>query len=222
MAQDQWTAVDTFFSNHLHEADAALQAALDASDAAQLPRIHVSPSQGKFLMLIAMAIGAKRVLEIGTLGGYSTIWLGRGIPDDGHIDTLELNSETAEIAAVNVRAAGLEDRVAIHIGKAIDSLKHLVRIETPPYDFIFMDADRPSLPEYLEWSLRLSRPGTVILADNVVRKGKVLDSTTADAEILGVQRYIELVGSNPRLESTAIQTVGSKGYDGFAMTVVKA
>lgn len=222
MAQDQWTAVDTFFSNHLHKEDAALQDALTASDEAGLPQINVESNQGKFLMLLVMATGAKRILEIGTLGGYSTIWLGRGTPADGHIDTLELNPDNARIAASNIKRAGLEDQVVVHIGKAVDSLKHLIRLETPPYDFIFLDADKASLPAYLEYSLRLSRPGTVILADNVVRHGEVANPTSTNPDVQGVQRYIEMVGSNPNLEATAIQTVGGKGYDGFAITVVKS
>jgi predicted O-methyltransferase YrrM len=222
MSQDQWTAIDRYFTDHLLDDDAALDAALSTSDKAGLPHINVAPNQGKLLMLMAMATGAKRVLEIGTLGGYSTIWLGRGIPSNGHIDTLEFNPEHAEVAAGNIHTAGLQDTVEIHVGRALDTMKHLVRQETEPYDLIFIDADKTSLPDYLEWSLRLSRPGTVIIADNVVRNGRVTDSTTTDPDVLGVQRFINLVAAHPQLETTAIQTVGSKGYDGFAMSVVKA
>jgi predicted O-methyltransferase YrrM len=221
MSQDQWTTLDQYFTDRLLDEDGALDATLTASNEAGLPHINVAPNQGKLLMLMAQIAGARRVLEIGTLGGYSTIWLGRGIPADGHIDTLEFNPDHAEVAARNIRAAGLEGVVEIHVGKALDTMQHLVRQETAPYDLIFIDADKTSLPDYLEWSLKLSRPGTVIIADNVVRNGRVIDSATTDRDVQGVQRFIELAGANPRLESTAIQTVGSKGYDGFAMSVVK-
>ena len=220
MSQDQWTAIDTYFTDHLHGEDAALEHALAASNDAGLPHISVSPNQGKFLMLMALAIGAKRVLEIGTLGGYSTIWLGRGIAAGGHIDTLELNPDNAEVARKNIHTAGLENHVQIHVGKALDTLQDLIRLETAPYDLIFIDADKASLADYLEWSLKLSRVGTVIISDNVVRNGRIADSTTTNPDVLGAQRFVEMVGANPRLETTAIQTVGSKGYDGFAMTVV--
>jgi predicted O-methyltransferase YrrM len=222
MSHDQWTAIDQYLTDRLIDEDGALDSALTASEEAGLPHINVAPNQGKLLMLIAQIAGAKRVLEIGTLGGYSTIWLGRGIPADGHIDTLEFKPDHAEVARKNIRIAGLEGVVEIHIGKALDTMKHLVRQDTAPYDLIFIDADKTSLPDYLEWSLKLSRPGTVIIADNVVRNGRVINSATTDRDVQGVQRFIELAGANPRLESTAIQTVGSKGYDGFAMLRVKA
>ncbi|HWV24298.1 MAG TPA: O-methyltransferase [Thermomicrobiales bacterium] len=219
--QARWTALDEYFSEHLHGDDPALDAALAASDAAGLPQINVAPNQGKLLMLIAMMTGAKRVLEIGTLGAYSTIWLGRGLPAEGHIDTLEIDPEHAAVAAGNIREAGLEDLVEVHIGKATETLEDFVRREVPPYDLIFIDADKASLPDYLALSLKLARPGSVIIADNVVRHGEVGNARSTDPNARGVQRFIDEIGSNPALESTAIQTVGSKGWDGFAITIVK-
>lgn len=221
MSHELWTAIDQYFSEHLHADDTALDTALTTSDEAGLPHIAVAPTQGKYLMLMTQIAGAKRVLEIGTLGGYSTIWLGRGLGADGHIDTLEFNPDHADVARKNIRAAGLEDVVEIHVGKALATMQHLARQNVAPYDLIFIDADKASLPDYLEWSLKLSHPGTVIIADNVVRNGRVVDSTTTDPDVQGVQRFIEQAGANPRLEATALQTVGSKGYDGFAILVVQ-
>ncbi len=220
MSQDQWTAVDTHFSHVLHTGDVVLDVALAASDAAGLPQINVTSNQGKFLMLLARMIGARRILEIGTLGGYSTIWLGRGIPEDGRIVTLELVQKHADVAQRNLEHAGLDAITDIRVGKATDSLRQLIGDRTEPFDLVFIDADKASLPDYLEGSLRLSRPGTVIIADNVVRRGEVANPDTTDSDVRGVQRYLELVGTDPRLESTAIQTVGAKGYDGFAISLV--
>jgi predicted O-methyltransferase YrrM len=220
MSQDQWTAVDTHFSRVLHTGDDVLDAALAASDAAGLPQINVTSNQGKFLMLLARMTDARRILEIGTLGGYSTIWLGRGIPGDGRIVTLELVQKHADVAQRNLERAGLDAITEIRVGKATDSLRQLIDDGTEPFDLVFIDADKASLPDYLEGSLRLSRPGTVIIADNVVRRGEVANPDTTDSDVRGVQRYLELVGADPRLESTAIQTVGAKGYDGFAISLV--
>lgn len=220
MSQEQWTAVDTHFSHVLHTGDDILDAALSASDAAGLPQINVTSNQGKFLMLLARMIGARRILEIGTLGGYSTIWLGRGIPEDGRIVTLELVQKHADIARRNLEHAGLDAITEIRVGKATDSLYQLIAEGTEAFDMVFIDADKASLPDYLEWSLQLSRPGTVVIADNVVRRGEVANPDTTDQDVRGVQRYLELVGAESRLESTAIQTVGAKGYDGFAISLV--
>ncbi|HEV2074097.1 MAG TPA: O-methyltransferase [Thermomicrobiales bacterium] len=220
MSQEQWTAVDRHFSHILHTGDVVLDAALAASDAAGLPQINVTSSQGKLLMLMARMIGANRILEIGTLGGYSTIWLGRGVAGDGRIVTLELVQKHADVARRNLERAGLDAITEIRVGKATDSLHQLIAEGTEPFDLVFIDADKASLPDYLEGSLRLSRPGTVIIADNVVRSGKVANPDTTDEDVRGVQRYLELVGADPRLESTAIQTVGAKGYDGFAISFV--
>lgn len=219
--QTRWTEIDQYFSEHLHGDDPALDAALAASDEAGLPQINVAPNQGKFLMLLAKISGAKRVLEVGTLGGYSTIWLGRGIPADGHIDTLEISADNASVAARNIENAGLEDRVEIHIGKAVETLEDFIRRAVEPYDFIFLDADKATLPDYLACAVKLSRPGTVIVSDNVVRHGEVVNAATTDPNVIGVRRLMDELHGSPELESTAIQTVGSKGYDGFAISVVK-
>lgn len=219
--QSRWTAIDEYFSDQLHGDDPALEAALAASDEAGLPQINVAPNQGKLLMLLALMTGAKRVLEVGTLGGYSTIWLARGIPAGGHVDTLEIDAEHAAVAGRNLREAGLQDRVEVHVGRASETLEDFVRREVEPYDLVFLDADKASLPDYLEAALRLSRPGTVIVADNVVRRGEVINAETTDPNVIGVRRYMDELRDNPRLESTAIQTVGSKGWDGLAITVVK-
>lgn len=218
--QERWTDIDTYFSKTLHGDTSVLDAALQASDEAGLPQINVAPNQGKFLTVLALATGASRILEIGTLGGYSTIWLAHGLPEDGRIVTLEVNEHHADVARKNFEHAGIADAIDIRVGKATDSLKALVDEGAEPFDLIFLDADKASLPEYLVWSLKLARPGTVIVADNVVRHGEVINPDTTDANVQGVQRYLELAGNDPRLETTAIQTVGSKGYDGFAISVV--
>ncbi|MDA0797863.1 MAG: O-methyltransferase [Chloroflexi bacterium] len=216
MTQERWTAVDDYLTGALVPSDAALEAALDASDVAGLPREAVSPTQGKLLHLLARSIGAKSILEIGTLGGYSTIWLARALPTDGRLVTLEANATHAEVARSNIANAGLADIVTLHQGPALDSLATLAG----PFDMIFIDADKPSNPAYLEWAVKLSRPGTLIIGDNVVRDGAVTDPTSADPKVQGVRRFIELIAENPRLDATALQTVGSKGYDGFVLALV--
>lgn len=222
MNQNQWTAIDDFFIENLHhDEDVALDDALTTSKAAGLPDISVTPTQGKLLMLLAMTQGAKRVLEVGTLGGYSTIWLGRGLPTDGRIVTLEYDPRHADVARRNIDNAGFGEMVDIRVGKAVDSLKTLVNEVAKPFDLVFLDADKASLPDYLEWSLKLSRPGTVIIADNVTRHGDVINDASTDPHVQGVRTYLEMAGKHPRLESTAIQTIGSKGADGFAISVVK-
>lgn len=215
-----WAEVDDYLSNLLAPHDAGLTRALDANHAAGLPSIDVPPVLGKFLDVMIRVVGARRVLEMGTLGGYSTIWMARALPPDGQLVTLELESKHAEIARANLEAAGVLDRVHIRVGPAIDSLQSLHASGAAPFDLIFLDADKQSLPEYLDWSLKLSRPGTVIIADNVVRDGKVVDTATTDPQIRGVQRFLELAAREPRLSTTAIPTVGARGYDGFSISVV--
>lgn len=220
MNQNTWNAVDDYFSDILIPSDAALDSALQDSDAAGLPRHNVAPNQGKLLQIFAQMQGARRILEIGTLGGYSTIWLARAVPSNGCVVTLEAGPKCAEVAVKNIARANLTDVVDVRVGRAIDTLPELVREGTQPFDFIFIDADKPSNPEYLKWSLKLSRPGTVIVGDNVVRNGEVANSSSLDPKVRGVRKFCELLSSEPRLSSTAIQTVGSKGYDGFAIAIV--
>jgi predicted O-methyltransferase YrrM len=220
MTQERWTAVDDYLTGALLPSDAAIDDALTASDTAGLPREAVSPTQGKLLHLLARSVGAKNILEIGTLGGYSTIWLARALPTNGRLVTLEANATHAEVARSNVTNAGLADIVTLHQGPALDSLATLVKQDAEPFDLIFIDADKPNNPAYLEWALKLSRPGTLIIGDNVVRDGAVADPTSADPKVQGVRRFIELIAENPRLDATAIQTVGSKGYDGFVLALV--
>lgn len=217
---DTWTAVDRYFSKALIKPDRRLDAALNANRKAELPAIDVTPLQGRFLEVLVRATGARRVLEIGTLGGYSTIWLARAIPDNGLVVTLELEPKHASIAQRNIEKAGLSQRVDLRIGSAAESLAALVAASADPFDFIFIDADKAGYPGYLRWSLKLSRPGTLIVADNVVRDGKVIDPRNPDPNIRGVRRFMRLMSAEPRLSSTVLQTVASKGYDGFAMAVV--
>jgi predicted O-methyltransferase YrrM len=218
--QDVWTKVDTYFANLLTPSDAALDAALAANREAELPAIDVTGLQGKFLELLVRITGAYRVLELGTLGGYSTIWLARALPADGQIVSLEVDPRHAEVARQNLRNAGLLDRVDLRVGRATDELQKIVSSGAPPFGLIFIDADKAGYPAYLEWSLKLSCPGTVIVADNVVRDGRVIDPDNPDQDIQGVRRFTELVAAEPRLAATALQTVGAKGYDGFAIAVV--
>ncbi|MEU9143645.1 O-methyltransferase [Streptomyces sp. NPDC048349] len=218
MAQQTWTAVDAYFDGLLVAEDEALTAAAADSAAAGLPPHQVAPNQGKLLHLLARIRGARRILEIGTLGGYSTIWLARALPAGGQVVTLEVDARCAEIAAANIARAGLRDVVDIRHGRAVDLLPQLT--DTEPFDLVFIDADKPSNPEYLEWALRLTRPGSVIIGDNVVRDGAVVDATGSDPRVQGVRRFTELIAEHPRLTATALQTVGSKGYDGFVMALV--
>lgn len=211
-----------YFCEALIPFDPVLSDALRDSDAAGLPQHNVSPTQGKFLHLLAKLKGAQRILEIGTLGGYSTIWLARALPVGGSLVSLEANPTAAAVAKANIARAGLAHVVDIRLGKAVDSLAMLTQQRVAPFDLIFIDADKPNNPSYLEWSLKLSRPGTVIIGDNVVRNGAVADSSSNDPNVLGVRRFFDLMAENPRLSATAIQTVGSKGYDGFSMAVVLA
>jgi predicted O-methyltransferase YrrM len=196
------------------------EAALKASDAAGLPQIQVAPNQGKFLMLLAQAQGARRILEIGTLGGYSTIWLARALPSDGRLVTLEAVPTHATVARNNIERAGFAKVVEVRLGRALETLPQLAAEGLGPFDFIFLDADKRTYPEYLEWCIKLSRRGTMIVADNVVREGAVVDSASRDADVRGVRRFLERLSTDPRVSATAIQTVGSKGYDGIALAVV--
>jgi predicted O-methyltransferase YrrM len=218
----QWAAVDRYFEKRLVRSDEALDVARRANSDAGLPAIDVTPLQGKFLELLVRISGARRILEIGTLGGYSTIWLARALPEDGHIVTLELEPRHAEVARANLEHAGLLKRVELRIGRAGESLERLVAEHAPPFDLIFIDADKEGNPEYLQWSLKLSRPGTVIILDNVVREGRVIDADDPDPDIQGIRRFTELAAAEPRLSTTVLQTVAGKGYDGFVLAVVLA
>jgi predicted O-methyltransferase YrrM len=220
MSQELWTAVDGYITAALLRADPALDAALRRSAAAGLPQIQVSPNQGKLLQLLAQSLGARKILEIGTLGAYSTIWLARALPKGGRMITLEYEPRHAEVARANIAGAGLQDTVEVRVGKAIDLLPRLVADGAGPFDFIFIDADKVSYPEYFAWALRLSRKGSVIIADNVVRNGAVADGESTDVSVQAVRRMNERVAREPRVSATAIQTVGSKGYDGFMMALV--
>ena len=216
--QEQWTTVDEYVNDLLVGSDAALDAALEASMAAGLPAIAVSPPQGKLLHLLARSMGARKILELGTLGAYSTIWMARALPAEGKLITLEYDSKHAAVARANITSAGLASKVEIRIGKAIDTLPQLTG--EAPFDLIFIDADKVSYPDYFKWALKLSRPGALIIADNIVRKGAVADPSSDDPNVQAVRRYNELLAAEPRVSATVIQTVGSKGYDGFTLALV--
>ncbi len=221
----RWTAVDRYIAELLVPEDAALEAALQASVAAGLPPIAVTPSQGKLLELLARVQGARAILELGTLGGYSTIWLARALPAGGRLVTLEAEPRFAELARANIANAGYADVVEQRVGKALETLPELVAEGAGPFDLIFVDADKANNPGYFEWSLKLSRPGTVIVVDNVVRNGAILDPDAGDPSlgnegIRGIRRFFEMLGAEERVSATAIQTVGDKGYDGFALAIV--
>lgn len=212
-----WSDVDSYFSDLFIPADPALDAALDASDAAGLPTMQVAPNQGKLLMLLAQIQQAQTILEIGTLGGYSTIWMARALPVDGRLVTLEANPDHADVARSNIDQAGLMARVQIHVGPALETLPDL----EGPFDMVFIDADKENTDRYFAWALRLARPGTLIVVDNIVRDGAVIDADTNDPGVQGIRRFSEAVAAEPRASAVAIQTVGSKGYDGFALVRVE-
>ena len=220
MTNPAWQSVDNYFGDLFIGADPVLDAALAGSAAAGLPAIAVSPLQGKQLYLLARAIGARSILEIGTLGGYSTIWLARALPHGGRVITLELKPEHAAVAQENITRAGLADRVDLRVGPALDTLARLVRDGAGPFDLVFIDADKQAMAEYFSWSLRLSRAGTLIIGDNVVRDGKVIEGESTDSLVQGVRRFNAAVAAEPLVTATAVQTVGAKGYDGFAMVLV--
>lgn len=221
MSQETWTAVDEYVNHLFQPEDEALTAALADSQAAGLPEIAVSPAQGKLLMLLARSHQARRILEIGTLGGYSTIWLARALPEDGQLVTLELSPKHADVARANIARAGLADKVEVRVGQAQELLPQLAAEGREPFDFIFIDADKVGYPEYFEWSLQLSRPGTLIIADNVVRKGRIIDGDSDDVNVRGARRFNELLATDPRIDGVVLQTVGSKGYDGLAIGLVR-
>lgn len=217
---EQWTAVDRYFTDLLVRPDPVLDEAQEASVAAGLPRIAVSASQGKFLHLLARIQGARTILEIGTLGGYSTIWLARALPADGRLITLELDPKHADVARACFARAGLTGMIDLRLGRALDTLPQLAAEKHGPFDLIFIDADKEGIPDYFEWALKLSRPGSVIVVDNVVRKGAVVDAASCDSAVQGVRRFNRMLAAEPRVSATALQTVGSKGYDGFALLLV--
>ncbi|MGW0962094.1 O-methyltransferase [Streptomyces gelaticus] len=220
MTLARWTEVDDYFDGLLVGPDEALDAAVEASEAAGLPAIQVAANQGKLLNLLARLQGARTVLEIGTLGGYSAIWLARALPEGGRVVTLEADPAYAEVARANIERAGLAGVVEIRVGRALDTLPELAAEGRGPFDVVFIDADKPSNPDYLAWSLKLTRPGSLIIADNVVRDGEVVDGGSGDPKVQGVRRFTELVAAEPTLTATALQTVGSKGYDGLMMALV--
>jgi len=211
-----WDKVDQYIADTLVQPDKALTAALEASDKAGLPAISVSPSHGKLLWILARLVNAKRILEVGTLGGYSAIWMARALPEAGKLISLEAVAKHAEVARKNIERAGLGARVEVRIGQALDTLPSV----QGPFDFAFIDADKQNNAEYFSWALKLSRPGSVIVVDNVVRDGKVVDARSRDASVQGVRHLNELIAAEKRVSATAIQTVGMKGYDGFAVALV--
>ncbi|GAA1981742.1 O-methyltransferase [Amycolatopsis minnesotensis] len=217
MTQELWTAVDNYFAEKLLPPDPALDHALEASAAAGLPEIAVTPHQGKFLNLLAKLAGARSILEIGTLGGYSTIWLARALAPGGNLVTLEAVPKHAEVARANIAKAGLGGVVDIRVGPALDTLPTL----TGPFDLVFIDADKQNNPHYFQWAVRLAKPGTVIVVDNVVRQGAVANATSEDEAVRGVRALHDLIEAEPRAEATALQTVGAKGYDGCTVAIIR-
>lgn len=220
--ESRWTEVDRYFSEHLLGSDPILESALEASAKAELPPISVSPNQGKLLQMLAQIVDARSILEVGTLAGYSTIWLARGLRSGGHVVTLEVDSKHAEVAKGNFKRAGLQKVIELRLGNALETLPKLFAEGRGPFDFIFIDADKPNIPAYFEWVLKLSHPGALIVVDNVVRDGGVIDADSTDPSIQGVRRFIDMLGRESRASGTAIQTVGIKGYDGFAIVLVGA
>jgi len=220
MADEQWTQVDQYFSERLLPSDPALESAIEMSVAAGLPAISVSPNQGKLLQILARLVDARSILEIGTLGGYSTIWLARGLRAGGYLVTLEIDPKHADVARSNISRAGLSDIVEVRIGNALETLSQLSAERRGPFDLVFIDADKQNIPAYFEWALKLSRPGTLIVVDNVVRSGAVIDAASGDPSVQGVRRFVELLGAETGASGTVLQTVGIKGYDGLAIVLV--
>lgn len=221
-ADPRWADVDRHITEMLVNQDAALAAVLESSEAAGLPPISVSPPQGKLLWMLARLCGARRVLEIGTLAGYSTIWLARALPEGGRVLTLELDSKHAEVARANFARAGLTERIELRLGRASESLRQLATAGAEPFDLVFIDADKASSVEYFRRALELTRPGSLIITDNVVRGGAVVDAASTDPSVVGVRGLYDVLAAEPRVSATAIQTVGGKGYDGFAIALVIA
>lgn len=220
MSPPEWAEVDAYFAGKLAPPDAVLDAALKSSATAGLPSINVAPNQGKLLQILARLCNANRILEVGTLGGYSTIWLATALPLTGKLVTLEVEKRHAEVARANIVRAGLDRKVEIRVGRALETLGQMVEEGTAPFDLVFIDADKPNNAEYFKLALKLSHKGTLIIVDNVVRNGAVADAASRDASVQGTRRMFDLLESDPRVSATAIQTVGSKGYDGFAIALV--
>ena len=218
---NKWNDVDLYFNRKLHKADPIMDSVLKANEVANLPAIDVSESQGKLLHLLVKMKGASNVLEIGTLGGYSSIWMARALPEKGRLTTLEYSEEHAKVAAENMKQAGVDHKIDILVGAALDTLPTLEEKGYAPFDFVFIDADKINNPHYLKWALQLSKPGAVIITDNVVRSGEVINSESDDESVKGVRQFIDVLAKESRIDSTAIQTVGSKGYDGFVLGIVK-
>ncbi|MEK3771862.1 O-methyltransferase [Paenibacillus sp. FSL R5-0887] len=217
-----WDKVDQYITERLIPQDAVLEEVLVTNQQAGLPPFDVSPSQGKFLNLLVQMKGARRILEIGTLGGYSTIWMARALPSDGQIVTLELDPIHAQVAKANLSLAEVDHLVELRVGDALEQLSQMKQEGVEPFDFIFIDADKPNNPNYLKWALQFSQPGTVILGDNVIREGEVINENSEDARVVGVREFYDLLAEEPRISATAIQTVGSKGYDGFVLGIVNS
>lgn len=220
MSEELWSSVDRYLGDTLHLADPALEAALQATAKAGLPAISVAPNQGKLLNLLARSLSAQRILEIGTLGGYSTIWMARALPSTGRLISLEIDPKHAEVARANLARAGLSQLVEVRVGKALDTLPKIADEQLGPFDFIFIDADKSNIPEYFRWALRLARSGSMIVIDNVIREGRIIDAQSSDPNIRGVRQLHELLANEPRVSATSIQTVGSKGYDGLTFALV--
>jgi predicted O-methyltransferase YrrM len=219
MSESTWDAVDDFIAAHLVPSDPVLETALAASAQGGLPEIQVSAAQGKMLMILARLRGARSILEIGTLGGYSTLWLSRGLAAGGRIVTLEVNPKHAEVARANFQRGGVVGAIELHVGPALETLPRLAS-ERAPFDMFFIDADKTNNPAYFSWAVRLAAPGALIVVDNVVRHGAVLDAASADPNVQGTRRLYEAIAAEPRVTATAVQTVGHKGYDGFVMAIV--
>ncbi|WP_045879000.1 O-methyltransferase [Pseudofrankia sp. DC12] len=220
MSYELWTAVDHYFEGRLVPADPVLDEALKATAAAGIPSIQVSATQGKLLHLLARLHGAARILEVGTLGGYSTIWLARALPAGGRLVTLEVTPRHAAVATANVARAGLADVVDIRVGPALDTLPKLLAEAAGPFDLVFIDADKVNNPAYFQWAVKLTKPGSVIIVDNVVREGQVANPDSEDPSVVGTRELHDLIAAEPRVSATAIQTVGNKGYDGFTLALV--
>ncbi len=221
VSQDQWTAVDRYITDLFVPPDPILDAALQSTAEAGMPQINVAPNQGQLLHILALSIQARSILEIGTLGGYSTIWIARALPPDGTLVTLEANPAHAEVARANIARAQLGDMVQVRVGPALETLPQLAAEGHDPFDLVFIDADKINTPAYFEWALKLARPGSLIITDNVVRDGAVIDTASDDPSVQGVQRFNSSLAAEPRVTATVIQTVGSKGYDGLAIALVK-